>query len=84
MKKLKGILVIAVIAAGMFFSTTSIDSEKIAVNIESMDIASIVALETAEARKKKWVWFGCGGGGNYCGGEPNCKSVIVSSNRCFD
>lgn len=74
MKKIKGILVLAVITAGIFFSSTSINPKEV-----DKDIASLMAIETANA---KWVWFGCGAGGTYCGGSENCKSVIVSSNRC--
>lgn len=75
MKKIKGILVFAVIAAGIFFSSTTINTEK-----AEQDLASLMAVETADA---KMVFFGCGSGGDYCGGKPNCKSVIFSSNRCF-
>ncbi|AMC11874.1 hypothetical protein Lupro_11625 [Lutibacter profundi] len=74
MKKIKGILVFTVIAMGVFFSTTSINSKK-----EDMDLASLMAVETADA---KWAWFGCGQGGDQCGGNYNCKWVIVSSNAC--
>lgn len=74
MKIIKGILALTLIATGIFFSSKSIASEK-----EDLDLSSLLAVETADA---KWVWFGCGAGGNYCGGSPSCKSVIVSSNAC--
>lgn len=74
MKKIKGILIFSVIAIGIFFSSTSINTEN-----EDMDLASLMAVETAEA---KWAWFGCGLGGNECGGSMGCKWVIVSSNAC--
>ena len=74
MKKIKEILVFAVIAAGIFFSSTTINTEK-----SEQDLASLMAVETADA---KMVFFGCGQFGTGCGGKPNCKSVIFSSNRC--
>lgn len=74
MKKIKGILVFTVIALGIFFSSTTINTKK-----ADKDIATLMAVETANA---KWVFFGCGQYGDYCGGVPDCKSVIFSSNRC--
>ena len=74
MKKLKGILVIAVIAMGIVFSTSSINAEN-----TDQDLASLMAIETADA---KWAWFGCGSGGEACGGNYNCKWVIVSNSAC--
>tara|TARA_R110001583_G_scaffold54028_2_gene166067 strand:+ start:857 stop:1102 length:246 start_codon:yes stop_codon:yes gene_type:complete len=75
MKKIKGILIFTVIAMGIFFSSTSINSEK-----EDVDLASLMAIETANA---KWVFFGCAQGGAACGGSYNCKSVIISSRGCI-
>lgn len=76
MKKIKGILVFAVISAGIFFSSTVINPED-----ADKDIATLMAVETADA---KWAWFGCGLGGNECGGSTGCKWVIVSSNACVN
>jgi hypothetical protein len=74
MEKIKKNLVLTVIAVGLFFSSTTINAEK-----ENMDLASLLAVETADA---KWAWFGCGLGGDACGGNYGCKWVIVSSNAC--
>jgi len=74
MKRVKGVLILAAIVMGLFFSTTSTKTED-----EKTDISNVLAIETADA---KWVWFGCAAGGNYCGGQTNCKSVIVSSHAC--
>lgn len=70
MKKLIGILGIAVIAMTMFFSTNSINTSD-----GEVDLASLIAINTANAET---VIFGCKNGGTYCGGHTNCKSVIIA------
>lgn len=74
MKIIKGILVLAAISAGIFFSSTTINPEE-----ANKDIANLMAVETASA---KLVIFGCAQGGTACGGNYNCKSVIISTNKC--
>lgn len=74
MKKIKGLIVFSLIVLGVVFTSTTIKTKK-----ENNDLSSLLAIETAEA---KWVFFGCGEGGTYCGGQDHCKSVIFSSNRC--
>ncbi len=74
MKKIKGILVFTIIAMGIFFSSTTINTKK-----ADKDIATLMAVETANA---KWVLFGCAIGGTSCGGSPGCKSVISSTHKC--
>jgi len=74
MKKIKGLFIFSLIMLGVFFTSTSINTKE-----KDNNLSSLLAIETAEA---KWVWFGCGQGGKYCGGKTNCKSVIVSSRRC--
>lgn len=74
MKIIKGFFTISVIVLGVFFISTSVNTEK-----ENEDLSSLLAIETAEA---KMVFFGCGSGGTWCGGIDNCKSVIFSSHRC--
>lgn len=74
MKIIKGILVFATITVGILFSSTAINPEE-----ADKDITTLMAIETANA---EWVFFGCAQGGTACGGNINCKSVIISSNKC--
>lgn len=74
MKKIIGILGVAVIAAAMFFSANAVSSTN------DTDLSSLIAIDVANAESN--VWFGCASGGLYCGGHDGCKSVIYSSHNC--
>ncbi|MBA0884776.1 hypothetical protein [Flavobacterium undicola] len=75
MKKILGILGVVVIAVTMFLGTDKINSSS-----PDNNLSDVIAMNSANA---EWVWFGCGMDGDYCGQTPNCRFVIVSSERCL-
>ena len=64
----------------MLFVVVTIVGSNTAKATSKNDLSSVVAQETV--RKRHWVFFGCGEGGSYCGGQNHCHSVIMSSQRC--
>lgn len=74
MKKIIGVFAVTAIAVIMFFSANNVDQLS-----SDKNLSDVIAMNSANA---EWVFFGCGMGGDYCGGVSGCKSVIVSSNRC--
>ena len=71
MKKIIGILGVAVIAMAMFFSTNNLNSSN-----EDLELASLIAIDTANA---EWSLYGCCPDGPFCQGVQYCHYSLFAS-----